>query len=125
MLSESRFGLTSFNFPPMDVLQHTRPLLKFPAEDLAFGFWLYPRSVAADNNADYTALIEANNSLMERMRSVGGKGYPPFAPHSTVAQWKEHYGSATWRRLLDAKTKYDPNNVLTPGPGIFSDFRTD
>ena len=44
----------------MDVRQHTRPLLKLPGEDLAFGLWLYPRSVAVDDETGYRSLTEAN-----------------------------------------------------------------
>jgi FAD/FMN-containing dehydrogenase len=30
------------------------------------------------------------------------------------------YGPETCRRLAAAKQQFDPNNILTPGPGIFS-----
>ena len=36
----------------------------------------------------------------------------------TVADWQQHYGSA-WQGFADAKAKFDPKNILTPGPGIF------
>jgi len=34
-------------------------------------------------------------------------------------QWQRHYEPATWRRFAAAKKQFDPNNVLTPGAGIF------
>jgi FAD/FMN-containing dehydrogenase len=54
-----------------------------------------------------------------RALEQGGKVYPPFAPVLSPAQWQEHYGPATWRRFAAAKKRFDPNNVLNRGPGIF------
>ena len=34
--------------------------------------------------------------------------------------WEDNYGRDAWARLAAAKRKFDPHNVLTPGPGIFS-----
>jgi FAD/FMN-containing dehydrogenase len=120
-LSKSAFGLTSFDFPPLNIHRHTRPLLKLPDEDVAFSFWLYPRSVPVHDSAAYAEMMRINGALLERMRTVGGKAYPPFAPYSLPAEWEDHYGPETWQRLSDAKKKFDPNNVLTPGPGVFAE----
>jgi FAD/FMN-containing dehydrogenase len=38
----------------------------------------------------------------------------PFSPDD----WVAHYGEV-WPTFRDAKRRFDPNNVLTPGPGIF------
>ena len=65
-------------------------------------------------------MLAANRRLLRQCLEVGGKVYPPFAPALTKNEWQTHYGTETWRRLEAAKKRFDPNNVLTPGPGLFS-----
>jgi hypothetical protein len=36
----------------------------------------------------------------------------------TQKDWQDHY-DPFWDQLLAAKQRYDPSNILTPGPGIF------
>ena len=38
-------ALADFQFNAYNVRAHRRPLYMFPNEDVAFGFWLYPRNV--------------------------------------------------------------------------------
>jgi cytokinin dehydrogenase len=40
-------------------------------------------------------------------------------PDLTRDDWRAHYGHDWWR-FKAAKLWYDPNNVLTPGQGIFT-----
>jgi FAD/FMN-containing dehydrogenase len=65
-------------------------------------------------------MMAETQGLFERMRSVGGKCY---LPHSSIrlspAEWEDHFGPDAWKRLAGAKNRFDPNHVLTPGPGIF------
>jgi FAD/FMN-containing dehydrogenase len=112
-------GLADFQFNPFSVRRLTRPLFKFPDEDVAFGVWLYPRNVALEDDASFAAALEANRHLLARMRAIGGKAYPPYAPYSSPKEWAEHYGPETWRRLTAAKQRYDPNHVLGPSLGMF------
>jgi FAD/FMN-containing dehydrogenase len=64
------------------------------------------------------ALVDLNRSIYDAAAAVGSKKYPissiPFDP----ADWEDHYGEK-WEDVLDLKAEYDPNNVLTPGQGIF------
>jgi cytokinin dehydrogenase len=64
------------------------------------------------------ALVGLNRSIYDFAAAVGSKKYPissiPFEP----ADWLDHYGD-TWDDVLELKCEYDPNNVLTPGQGIF------
>jgi hypothetical protein len=54
------------------------------------------------------------------MRAIGGKRYGGFgAVPFSQADWVEHFGPDVWRRLSEAKMRFDSNYVLTPGPGIF------
>jgi FAD/FMN-containing dehydrogenase len=101
-----------------DTRRFTRPMFKLPGEDIALVLWMF-RTVRKGDVAGYTALMETNRAMLERMRAAGGKAYPPQVPYSSRPEWEAHYGPDTWRRLLTAKKTYDPNGILTPGPGMF------
>jgi FAD/FMN-containing dehydrogenase len=77
------------------------------------------RRASATGAPDHAAMLDANKELVARALAVGGKIYPPFAPVLSLEQWQAHYGAAIWQRLLAAKKSFDPNNVLTPGAGMF------
>jgi len=62
----------------------------------------------------------SNRELFAKMTAIGGKRYSPYSGVVSPAEWQEHFGLDTWRRLSAAKKKYDPNNVLTPGPNMFA-----
>jgi hypothetical protein len=36
----------------------------------------------------------------------------------TSADWRQHFGTV-WRDFERAKRRFDPNDILTPGAGIF------
>jgi cytokinin dehydrogenase len=103
---------------PMITARFTQPLQKMPAAELSFGVRLHRRT-SADTMHDAQAMLAANDALISRLLDAGGKVYPPYAPALSPAQWQQHYGPATWQRFAAAKTRFDPNNVLTPGAGIF------
>jgi FAD/FMN-containing dehydrogenase len=111
-------ALWRVDFCPLNLGRFTRPLFKLPGGEVAFSLWLF-RSVAAAEPANHAAALEANRAILERMRAVGGKAYPPYVRY-THADWRAHYGPQTWARLEAAKKRYDPKGVLTPGPGVFA-----
>jgi cytokinin dehydrogenase len=107
-----------FEVCPVNTRRLTRPLFKMPNEDFALLVWIIDQAL---NSAEISAMLATHRSLYERMRAVGGKRYGglgavPFSP----TDWEDHYGPDTWRRLAAAKKRHDPNNVLTPGPAIFT-----
>jgi cytokinin dehydrogenase len=65
-----------------------------------------------------SAMLAANRALYDRAVAVGGTRYSigaiPFSP----ADWRRHFG-IVWPFLVAAKRRFDPDNVLTPGQGIF------
>ena len=103
---------------PMITARCTQPLQKMPAADLSFGVRLQRRTSAAAMH-DPQAMLAANQKLVTRLLALGGKVYPPYAPVLTQEQWRQHYGSTIWQRFAAAKKRFDPNNVLTPGAGLF------
>jgi cytokinin dehydrogenase len=111
-------GVAIFEVFPMVTARFSRPLQKMPAAAMTFGVRLQ-RRVPAANVSDHQAMLAANQALLVRMRTAGGKIYPPYAPIPSRAEWQQHYGAQTWRRFAAAKARFDPNNVLTPGAGIF------
>ena len=108
----------SFGMWPVNVRRCTRPLLKLPREEVAFGFWIFRNATAG--TPGYAELLDSNRALFEQARDCGGKSYTPYGPAKASKDWPEHYEPQTWTRLTNAKKKFDPNGVLTPGPNIFA-----
>ena len=77
------------------------------------------RRASASDAADHRAMLAVNATLLATAMQHGGKIYPPFAPILSAEQWRDHYGSTTWKRFAAAKRRFDPHNVLNPGAGIF------
>jgi FAD/FMN-containing dehydrogenase len=116
--SELAAGIWFLEMSPKIPARHGEPLQKMPASALAYELRMQRRASARDA-ADHRAMLAANAALVTTAMQCGGKVYPPFAPVLTAAQWREHYGAATWARFADAKQRFDPNGVLNPGVGIF------
>ena len=56
--------------------------------------------------------------LFEENRQLGGRHYPISAVRLSCDDWKRHFGPHS-ERLVQARRRFDPDDVLTPGPGIF------
>ena len=106
-----------FEVWPLNTRRFTRPLFRMPKDDFALVVWIIDQ---AYNAAEMSAMLATHRSLYERMRAIGGKRYGGFgAVPFSQADWKDHFGPDVWGRLSEAKRRFDPNQVLTPGPGIF------
>ena len=64
------------------------------------------------------ALLADNRVRFEEARDFGGKRYPISAVEFSEADWREHFGPK-FATVALRKTFFDPNNILTPGQGIF------
>jgi FAD/FMN-containing dehydrogenase len=117
---EAFIGIWRIEVLPMITARFAQPLHKIPKGKIAFTLRLQRRA-SAEQAPDHEAMLQANQALLPRLHAAGGKIYPPYAMILSHEEWREHYGAETWRRFAAAKKRYDPNNVLTPGPGIFSD----
>lgn len=120
-MSKSTYGPKSFTFPVHNLARFHHPLFKLPTGKVAFSLWLFPRTVPAGDASAHAALMAETRKLFEKMRAVGGKCYiahssVPFPPTG----WENHFGPEAWRRLTEAKRRFDPKGVLTPGPRIFT-----
>ena len=115
---ELAVGIWFFEVSPKIPARHGQPLQKMPASALAYELRMQRRASAPDT-LDHRAMLAANAALVARAMQHGGKVYPPFAPILSAAQWRDHYEPMVWTRLVAAKRRFDPNNVLNPGAGIF------
>jgi cytokinin dehydrogenase len=94
------------------------PLLRVPDEDVVFLFSLL-RTAAPDTGAvSADSMIAANSALYKQARDLGGYQYPIGSIPTTRADWRAHFGPV-WPLLVDARHRYDPRGILTPGQGIF------
>jgi cytokinin dehydrogenase len=95
----------------------TSPLLRLPADSLCYAF-NYVRVPTTDDATAAGRLVEANKALYRRVLDAGGVLYPVSAFPMDKPEWREHFGDL-FGRLEEAKDRYDPGHVLTPGYDIF------
>jgi FAD/FMN-containing dehydrogenase len=62
--------------------------------------------------------VAKTRAMYERARAIGGTLYPIGSTPMSHADWVLQYGPV-FDELLEAKNRYDPDRILTPGPGIF------
>ena len=116
--ADAAIGIWRFEISAKVTARHTRPLYKMPESPVAFELRMH-RLAAVAGSEDHVATLNANYALLPRLQAAGGKIYPPYCPILSAQQWQQHYGAETWQRFAAAKKRFDPNNVLTPGAGIF------
>jgi cytokinin dehydrogenase len=104
-------------FFPLKSEKFTRPLLRIPDEEI---FWLFDILSTAPDAAVAGAMVARNRMLFERARDLGSKHYIISAIPLSPQDWKRHY-QPFWGEVVSAKHLFDPDNVLTPGPGIFEE----
>jgi cytokinin dehydrogenase len=93
-----------------------QPLFRAPCtEEKLVGFALIRYAANAEQAA---LMVEANRRLFEEARALGGTLYPFSAVKLSKSEWRQHYGDE-FKRLTQAKRRYDGNNVLASGPDIF------
>jgi cytokinin dehydrogenase len=63
-------------------------------------------------------MLARNRMLFEKARRAGGKRYPIGSIPFDKRDWKEQYG-ANWHEFEQLKKRFDPDNILAPGVGIF------
>jgi FAD/FMN-containing dehydrogenase len=100
----------------------TRPFFRIPEPD--GGDWVYLFDILTSSEkpgpdpAFARRMLDRNRRLFDRARALGGVRYPIGSLEFDQQDWRRHYG-ALWPELVRRKRRYDPHNILTPGPGIF------
>ncbi len=102
----------------------TRPFLRVPepdGSDWVFLFDILTASAQPGPDPAFTSeMMERNNRLFARARDhFGGVRYPIGSLDFTPEDWRVHYGNV-WQTLVARKHRFDPDGILTPGPGIFA-----
>lgn len=93
------------------------PFVVTPQEEILYLFSLL--RIAPPDMHTVDAMVEANRTLFEQARNLGGTHYPIGSIPFSQADWIQHFGAA-WARFLRQKARYDPRHILTPGQGIFT-----
>jgi cytokinin dehydrogenase len=105
-------------FYPFDTDRMTRPLFQVPAPREAFHLSVL-RTGAPPTPEVINAMLAGNRTLYDDAVDIGGTRYIIGAiPGFTQADWRNHFGSQ-WDAFRAAKQRFDPDNVLTPGQGMF------
>ena len=111
-----RFGQVVLS--PVRTQAMTSPLVRLPPEPLCHAFNLIRLPDAVDPDAA-EQLVDANRTTYERVHDAGGSLYPASAAFSpSPAEWRDHFGPA-YGLLREAKERFDPDMLLTPGYEIF------
>lgn len=93
-----------------------RPLFTVPNEDFfTFNLLRFP----PNDPTTVAALVAQNRAFYNDAVAAGGMHYPLGSIPLTHADWQKHYGQPTYAFFKAAKRWFDPDNVLTPGQGIF------
>jgi FAD/FMN-containing dehydrogenase len=100
---------------PAKPARFTRPLFRAPKEEHAFGFDILRYSPYDPGVIEQ--ILDYNRMLYDKNRDLGGTHYPISALRLTAEDWRRHYGPH-WKKLLAAKRRYDPDNVLAGGPDV-------
>lgn len=102
---------------PVKTKRFQRPLFRVPKERIVFLFAILRTAVPPDSST-IAKMVDDNRNLFLANRDLGGYQYPvsaiPFSHHD----WQQHF-RPFWGYFVSAKRHYDPDNLLTPGQGIF------
>jgi FAD/FMN-containing dehydrogenase len=102
--------------------QLRRPFLSLPADDGSDFVYLFDILTSSNQPGPDAAFVDRmlarNRTLFDKARAVGGTRYPISSIPFDHADWVRQYGPK-WPEFARRKKKYDPDSILTPGPGIF------
>jgi cytokinin dehydrogenase len=100
----------------------TRPFFRVPDADGNGWIYLFDILTASPlpgpDPAFAAEMLARNARLYEKARAMGGIRYPIGSIDFTPADWATHYGDR-WMDFQVRKHRFDPNGILSPGPGIF------
>jgi cytokinin dehydrogenase len=102
---------------PVNTDRFKLPLFRVPREPIAFLLAILRTAVPPDK-ATVGRLITDNRRLFESNRDLGGYQYPVGAIPFSQSDWRQHF-QPLWSRFVGAKRRFDPQQILTPGQGIF------
>lgn len=100
--------------------QLKRPLFRVPSGgEYVWLFDILTSSAApGPDPAFVTQMLTRNRTLFEKARALGGTRYPIGSLEFSHEDWRIQYGDV-WDFFKAAKRRFDPDQILSPGPGIF------
>ncbi len=109
---------------PLRRSSFTRPFFRIPGDegddDFVYLFDILTASAApGPDPAFLTSMLARNRRLFDKARAAGGTRYPIGAIEFSPEDWQLQYGDL-WQEFSRRKRRFDPDNILTPGPGIFA-----
>jgi cytokinin dehydrogenase len=107
------FGRITF-YPIKTDAFHTS-LARLPQDSVAFAFNVVRIGTGKEK---VEQLVSQNRALYEQIRAAGGVLYPVSAFPMSSEDWKLHFATR-WPALAEARRRYDPHSVLTPGYEVF------
>ncbi|HLK38985.1 MAG TPA: FAD-binding protein [Polyangiaceae bacterium] len=98
----------------------TRKFFRVPeSDDWVFLFdILTAANVPGPNPAFQAQMLARNRTLFDKARRLGGTRYPIGSIEFSKLDWVLQYGES-FPEFAALKARFDPDNILTPGPGIF------
>ena len=105
-------------FYPINTRRMKRPFFRLPDERRAFLFSIL-RTADPPTPETVLSMLADNREIYDELVTVGGTRYANGAIPFDRQDWRRHFGNV-WDDLREAKRRYDPDRVLTPGQGIFS-----
>jgi cytokinin dehydrogenase len=107
---------------PLHRLSLTRPFFRLPEPDGNDFVYLFDVLTASAPGAVDPTFVDdmlvRNRQWFERARELGGTRYPIGAVEFSSDDWERQYGPL-WGEFVKRKQRYDPDNILSPGSGIF------
>ncbi|WP_256104247.1 FAD-binding protein [Streptomyces sp. ODS05-4] len=120
VLTPGMLGAGFLLFYPYLTSKVTRPLTVQPSGSVGYLFDLLSFPDPGVTKAEIDAILALNRRLYDKAVALGAKRYLVGAiPGMGKAEWCRHFGRS-WDAFQDAKKRYDPANILTPGQGFFS-----
>ncbi len=104
-------------FYPIDTRRMRRPFFRLPDERRAFLFSLL-RTADPPTPETVLAMLADNREIYDQLVALGGTRYANGAIPFDPQDWRRHFGER-FRDLRQAKRRFDPDRILTPGQGIF------
>lgn len=121
-LTAADLGVGFGGLYPFYTSKLTRPMFRVPNEPVVYLFDLLRFPPPGDPGI--ARMLEQNRRYYDLAVSLGGTRYLIGAiPDMTQRDWRRQFGPE-WGRLVEAKRRYDPDHVLTPGQGFFGQRRT-
>jgi FAD/FMN-containing dehydrogenase len=118
-LAPGDMGAGGVRLSPINTAAITQPMFVLPSRTSP-AFELSVGRFPEPGHPDVAGLLAQNRRFYDKAVALGAKRYLYGAiPDMGTADWQRHYGDR-WGDVVALKSRFDPDNVLTPGQRIFA-----